>query len=263
MTRVLSAIVLAALVLGVVFLLPPIATLVLAVLAAALAFDEYADLATALGARIPRILGVAAVTAACVAVGTDALPLDLVLLAALITMCAFAVLTGQPGPDVLRDIGAAMLPVIYIGLPLGTLAAIRMIGGREGILLLIATIIVSDSAQYYTGRAVGRRALAPSISPGKTVEGAVGGLVFGTAAMTVGGLRVFPDASHTLLVLASGAVVAVGMVGDLFESLLKRSAGVKDSSDLIPGHGGVLDRIDSWLFAGPVYYVFARYLQTS
>jgi phosphatidate cytidylyltransferase len=64
-----------------------------------------------------------------------------------------------------------------------------------------------------------------------------------------------------ILVLISAAVVASGIVGDLFESLLKRSADVKDSSSLIPGHGGVLDRIDSWLFAGPVYYVFVRYLQ--
>jgi phosphatidate cytidylyltransferase len=64
-----------------------------------------------------------------------------------------------------------------------------------------------------------------------------------------------------MLMLTAATVVTAGMVGDLFESLLKRSAGVKDSSDLIPGHGGVLDRIDSWLFAGPVYYVFAKYLQ--
>jgi phosphatidate cytidylyltransferase len=128
-------------------------------------------------------------------------------------------------------------------------------------MLLLGTIVVSDSAQYYAGRALGRRPLAPSISPKKTVEGAIGGLVLGTGAMAVGGLRLFPAAAPFLLVLAAMAIVAVGMLGDLFESLLKRSAGVKDSSQLIPGHGGVLDRIDSWLFAGPVYYVFIRYLQ--
>jgi phosphatidate cytidylyltransferase len=126
----------------------------------------------------------------------------------------------------------------------------------------MATIVISDSAQYYTGRALGRHKLAPSISPNKTVEGAIGGMVFGTAAMTLGGLWVFRGVSPLLLILSSLAVVVVGMVGDLFESLLKRSAGVKDSSSLIPGHGGVLDRIDSWLFAAPVYYVFTRYLQT-
>ena len=84
--------------------------------------------------------------------------------------------------------------------------------------------------------------------------------MLGSGAMVLGGLKVFPTANLTMLVLMSAAVVAAGIVGDLFESLLKRSAGVKDSSSLIPGHGGVLDRIDSWLFAGPVFYVFVRYL---
>ena len=129
--------------------------------------------------------------------------------------------------------------------------------------LLIATVVVSDSAQYYTGRAFGRRRLAPAISPSKTVEGALGGLLFGTLAMTLGGYWVFRGVNLWLLVGTSVAVVALGMAGDLFESLLKRSAGVKDSSDLIPGHGGVLDRIDSWLFAAPVFYLFTRYLQAS
>ena len=174
-----------------------------------------------------------------------------------------AVVRGQPGPDVLRDASASLFPLLYIGVPPGTLAAIRAIGGRDATLLLMATIVVSDSAQYYTGRAFGRHQLAPAISPKKTVEGAIGGLIFGTAAMTFGGLEVFKGVNIWLLVATAIAVVVLGMLGDLFESLLKRSAGVKDSSTLIPGHGGVLDRIDSWLFAAPVFYVFTRYLQAS
>jgi phosphatidate cytidylyltransferase len=262
MTRVLSAAILTALVLGVVLFLSPMYTLMLAVLAAALAFAEYADLAAALGARVPRVVSTAAVTAVCVAVGSTVLPLDVVLLCIVVGVGVLAVAAGQPGPEVLRDTAATLFPVFYIGMPLGSLAAIRLYTGAEGTLLLIVTMIVSDSAQYYAGRSFGRRPLAASISPKKTIEGAVGGLLFGTAAMSTGGLWIFPDASRVVLVLASALVVAVGMIGDLFESLLKRSAGVKDSSNLIPGHGGILDRIDSWLFAGPIYYVFARYFQT-
>jgi phosphatidate cytidylyltransferase len=262
MIRFLSGVVLAALVLAVVIFLPPLATLVLAVLAAALAFDEYADLAQALGARIPRILCAATVTLGCVAVGSDAFPVDIVAFTTLAAIGCYVVGASPPGPDALRDAAAAILPVVYIGLPLGALAAIRLIGGRDATLLLILTMIASDSAQYYTGRLFGRRPLAPTISPKKTIEGAIGGLIIGSAAMVAGGRYVFPDTPLLLLIGAALTVVAVGMVGDLFESLLKRSAGVKDSSRVIPGHGGILDRIDSWLFAGPMYYIFTRYLQT-
>jgi phosphatidate cytidylyltransferase len=260
-TRVLSALVLLPIVVGAVWFLPPIGTLVLALVAAAFAFSEYAAIAQALGAVIPRVFTGAAVLATCAAVGGGYVGVDIVLLTALLAIGALAVGSGQPGPAILRDAAASMFGIIYIGLPLGALAAIRVIGGREAVLLLMATIVVSDSAQYYTGRALGRRPLAPSISPKKTVEGAIGGVVLGAAAMVFGGLRVFPAANLMLLVLASAAIVALGITGDLFESLLKRSAGVKDSSALIPGHGGVLDRIDSWLFAAPLFYVFVRFLQ--
>ncbi|HET7217937.1 MAG TPA: phosphatidate cytidylyltransferase [Vicinamibacterales bacterium] len=262
MIRLLSAVVLAAIVLAVVSFLPPLATLVLAVLASALAFDEYADLAQALDARIPRVLCAATVTLGCIAVGSDSFPVDVVLLLSLVLIGSYVIGTAQPGPGALRDAAAALLPIVYIGLPFGALAAIRLIGGRDATLLLIATMIVSDSAQYYTGRLFGRRPLAPAISPKKTIEGAIGGLIFGSAAMVAGGRYVFPDTPTALMIGAAVTVVSVGMVGDLFESLLKRSAGVKDSSSVIPGHGGILDRIDSWLFAGPMYYIFTRYLQT-
>jgi phosphatidate cytidylyltransferase len=257
-TRVLSALVLLPVVIGTVWFAPPVGTLILAVIAAALAFHEYAAIAGALGARIPWLVSGVAVVAACALVGLGA-PVVIVLLSALVIVGALAVAAGQPGPRVLLDAAAALLPILYIGLPLGALAAIRAQAGREAVLLLMIVIIVSDSAQYYTGRAFGRRPLAPAISPKKTLEGAIGGLVFGTAAFAAGARLVFPASPLALTLLLGAVIAAVGIVGDLFESLLKRSAGVKDSSHLIPGHGGILDRIDSWLFAAPVFYVFVNY----
>jgi phosphatidate cytidylyltransferase len=261
MTRVLSALVLLPLVIGTVWYLPPVATLVLASIAALIAFFEYAAIVRTLDAAVPRAIAAIAVVAACIAVGGSYLAIDVVIMSAVIAFGALAVASGQPGPRVLHDTAASVLPIAYIGLPLGAIAAVRALAGREAVLLLMLTIVISDSAQYYTGRALGRRPLAPTISPKKTVEGAFGGLIFGTLAMAVGGRYVFPEANLFLLILVSASIAALGIVGDLFESLLKRSAGVKDSSHIIPGHGGVLDRIDSWLFAAPLYYVFVRFLQ--
>ena len=263
MARVLSALVLLLIVIGAVWYLPPIATLALACVAAVLAFLEYVTIVTALDVRMPRLIIGVAVVAACISVGGGYLSAETILMSALIVVGALAVATAQPGPAVLRDAAASLLPVVYIGLPLGAIAAIRALAGSDALLLLIVTIVISDSAQYYCGRAFGRRPLALSISPKKTLEGAFGGLVFGTLAMSVGGRWVFPEAPVLLLVLVSACVSALGIVGDLFESLLKRSAGVKDSSQIIPGHGGVLDRIDSWLFAAPLYYTFVGYLRLS
>ncbi len=261
MVRVLSALVLLPIVIGAVWLLPPVGTLALALVAAALAFIEYASIAASLGANVPLAIPGAAVLAACAALGSGWAVIDVILLSALIAIGAVAVGSGKPGPEIFRDASASIFPIVYIGLPLGALAAVRVAAGREAVLLIMAAIVISDSAQYYTGRALGKRPLAPVISPKKTREGAIGGVVFGTLAFTIGARFVFPGAPIPLVVLVGASIAALGIVGDLFESLLKRSAGVKDSGSLIPGHGGVLDRIDSWLFAAPVYYVFVRYLR--
>jgi len=267
MTRVLSALVLLPIVIGTIWFLPPEGTLVLAVLAAVLAFSEYRQLAGALGVSVFAGIGAAAVAIVCFSVWfADRAMLAnwtyLVLAAGMIVVGAAAVARGGPSRSVLADTSATLFGSLYLGLPLGTLAALRIDFPRDGrlvLLLLLATIVVSDSAQYYTGRAFGRRPLSPAISPKKTIEGAVGGVVFGTIAVMAGGHYVFPSPLW-ILALLGAALSLLGIVGDLFESLLKRSAGVKDSSNLIPGHGGVLDRIDSWLFAAPVYYLFVRWI---
>ena len=114
-----------------------------------------------------------------------------------------------------------------------------------------------DTAAYAVGKAVGRHKLCPKISPGKTVEGAIGGLLAAVALIAGLGHWLGLPLAHGLI-LGAGVGVA-GQVGDLFESLLKRRAGVKDSGSLLPGHGGVLDRFDSLLFAAPLAYFYLSF----
>ncbi len=156
--------------------------------------------------------------------------------------------------------------------------------GPAPLFLVMLTVIVSDTAQYYTGRLTGRHLLAPAISPKKTIEGAVGGVVFGTLLFASVGAWAPPVFGHLaqvrcrlrddvrLCFLLSSlplgvrigigfGLVVVGIAGDLFESMLKRSAGVKDSSTIIPGHGGILDRIDALLFAAPLFYVAGHFIR--
>lgn len=169
---------------------------------------------------------------------------------------------GIAGAELWRMVKPAALwlaaAVIYIALPLATLAGIRNLYGPGVLLIMIGIIVVSDSAQYFTGRAFGRRKLAPSISPKKTVEGAIGGVIFAVLAGVLLARVWLPAASVAAIAGASVAVAVAGMAGDLFESWLKRRVNLKDSGNLIPGHGGILDRIDSWLFAAPVFLLLLK-----
>ena len=246
------------LLLAVLFLLPPWGTLALALVAVALAVWEYAALSSALGVPIPRLAAAAGAMAACAAFVEPDPPLVVVLSAIVVAGAGLAVAAGRPTRDMLAAVASVAFAALWIGIPLGTIVAVRRFGGAEAVLPLIFTIVVSDSAQYYAGRAFGRHALSPLISPKKTVEGAAGGLVFAVPAMIWSGSRFLPGVGWEWLAMLGAAIAVLGMTGDLFESALKRAADVKDSSGLIPGHGGVLDRLDGWFFAAPVYYAFLR-----
>jgi len=258
MLRILSALVLIPVFFGCIWLLPSSLLLVVAEAVLLLAFVEYAGLVEALGARVPRAASAVAAMAMCAAVGLG-VPLELPLVAAFVGLGALTVGSRTPGPGVPGDIAAAVFPVVYLGLPLGTLVALHAMAGRERVLLLLLVVVVSDSAQYFTGRWLGRHQLSPAISPKKTVEGAIGGFVLAPALMAAVAPWWLPGRSTGWVLLVGLAIVGLGIAGDLFESLLKRSASVKDSSALIPGHGGVLDRIDALLFAAPVFYVLLKY----
>lgn len=261
--RVLSGAVLLGVVLGALWFLPAVYLVGLAVLVALLAFREYVDIAARAGARVSAPAGAVATALACVAVAVPGLPIEVVLagttLALAAVVLANATATGNTSGDALRDAAISAFAPVYLGVPLGLLAGTRWTEGKEVTLLLIFTVALSDTAQYYSGRLFGRHLLAPVISPKKTIEGAIGGFAGGMLGLGALGHWWLPHMPVYWRLLLGVAIAAVGIVGDLFESLLKRSVGVKDASRVIPGHGGVLDRIDALLFAAPVFYVFVRY----
>jgi len=153
-------------------------------------------------------------------------------------------------------LGAAYLGVF--GGCLGGLARLSPAGdGGRLLVLLLAIVMVSDALAFFVGHAVGRRRLAPRISPGKTVEGAAGGLLGGALGALAVRTWLVPEIGPWAALGLGAVAAALGIAGDLFESLLKRWAGVKDSGGLFPGHGGMLDRLDSLLFAAPALYALA------
>ena len=145
----------------------------------------------------------------------------------------------------------SIMGIFYCGLLPGFL----LLMDRKMIIVLLGVLWIGDAAAFYGGTTLGRHLLAPAISPRKTVEGAFAGLIASIIAGVVLGVTL-TDQSSVRLIAASLVSACAGQLGDLGESALKRSAGVKDSSSLLPGHGGVLDRLDGLLFAAPVYYWF-------
>ena len=266
MTRVASGAVLVALAVAAVFLAPPMVFLAVGGALVLLGSFELTAIAGAGGAKVSDWPAAGAALAVCVAFANvtafnaGSVPPDVVLLVALVGIGAVALGEWDGGPHATTAAAGALFPSLYLGLPIGALVALRETRGPQALFLLMLTVMASDTAQYYSGRLFGRRKLAPAVSPKKTVEGAVGGVVVGTLVLAVGGAWWLPQIAPVARVLLGLAIAIVGIVGDLFESMLKRSANMKDSSDLIPGHGGVLDRIDALLFAAPVYYLALRYL---
>jgi len=144
---------------------------------------------------------------------------------------------------------------LYIAFCLAHLVFIRFLPqGTSWLLVLTAVTAGSDTGAYYLGKTFGHRKLCPGISPGKTVEGALGGITLGTLAAGLTGLFLLPEINPLFMFVSSFTLSLVSIIGDLVESIAKRAAGVKDSGTLLFGHGGVLDRIDSMLIAAPLLY---------
>ncbi|WP_243371124.1 phosphatidate cytidylyltransferase [Geotalea sp. SG265] len=163
--------------------------------------------------------------------------------------------------DAARESALLMMGLVYVPLLLGHLILLRNLSfGREWILLMLVIVMCGDSAAYYSGSALGRTRLYPEVSPKKSVEGSIGGILGSIAGAVIFKLAVFPQLTYLHCILAAILLGVLGQLGDLFESLLKRSCGVKDSGTIIPGHGGILDRLDSILFAAPAAFYYAYFI---
>lgn len=159
------------------------------------------------------------------------------------------------------DVALRLFGFLYVPLLLGQMILLRNEPhGVAWIFLLLVIVMCGDTGAYYVGSTLGRRKLYPVVSPNKSVEGSIGGLAGSLVGALIASRTFFPeltivDCCGTALLLGP-----MGQLGDLFESLLKRSCGVKDSGTIIPGHGGILDRLDSILFAAPAAWWYAHYL---
>lgn len=235
---------------------PYTAAVALILLVATLEFE-----APLLGWRHPLALLAAALSAALAAgafVGPDWLlwfGTGLVLLPLI-----FVTLTGDPATGLQHWLWAVG-GVLYLGWLGSHLVLLReMPEGRDWVLLALFTTFSTDTSSYFVGRVFGRRALAPRISPGKTVEGAIGGVLLGVAAALLLNYFLGLRKEAALIVPVAVLLPLAAVLGDLAESLLKRGMQVKDASALVPGHGGLMDRLDSVLFTGVVLYYYLLWI---
>jgi phosphatidate cytidylyltransferase len=174
-----------------------------------------------------------------------------------------AMLRGAAFDQMITASGATILGVLYVVLLGGHLVAVRT--GFEQTLsahllsFFFLVLMGADTGAYYTGRAIGKHKLAPKISPGKTWEGVVGGVVAALVLATVGHFWFFRELPLKWALPLAAIMAVLGILGDLTESALKRGAGAKDAAKILPGHGGALDRLDSLLFNAPLIYYFAHF----
>jgi phosphatidate cytidylyltransferase len=193
-----------------------------------------------------------------------------------VSMALLGLITCVLMIELFRDQGSAILNasatiagVLYVGMTLSTLVWIRelplitddnlALGGRIVVLLFVSTW-VCDSAAYILGSKIGRHKLFERVSPNKTVEGTVAGFLLALAAACVCHLTFMSHLGLTHVLIIGGICGSVGQLSDLVESLFKRDAGVKDSSNLIPGHGGILDRFDSQILAAPMVFLYLNFV---
>jgi phosphatidate cytidylyltransferase len=264
MSRIITAVIFLPILIASI-LISWLAPLFVALAVAAMAFGlyEFWLLARRREMRPDVVVGFAAAAAVLTVFYFNEPPLLLLILPAFTIVALSAeMLRGAPFEKMMASVGATVLGVMYVALLGGHLVAARtgfaQALSADLLAFFFLVIMGSDTGAYYTGRTFGRRKLAPNVSPGKTWEGAIGGMAASLVMAAIAHYWFFPELPLKVGLPLAALMNVLGVVGDLTESALKRGAGAKDAAQILPGHGGLLDRLDSLLFNAPVIYYFGR-----
>lgn len=219
---------------------------------------EFINLGKAKGYHIAPVLCIAVMLIIIAAFVFDELSVELGMFTALLLIPAWYVLRNPAIEDSLPSSAVAVLATTYVGLLSGSLIRLRhdFPEGWKLIFFLVLVVWLGDSGAYYFGKAFGKHKLSPVISPKKTVEGMIGGIGVSIVTAIVIHFTFFPKFPLHHAIIAGAILSFSGVVGDLAESMWKRSAAVKDSGAVLPGHGGFFDRFDSILFTAPILYCY-------
>jgi phosphatidate cytidylyltransferase len=265
MSRLITALIALPILIASILIKPLAPLFVLIAIAAMVAgLYEFWFLGRKVGANADVVVGYGAATAIFAAFYFNEVEYLLIILPLfVIATLTTATLRGAPFDKMLISVGVTITGVCYVVLLGGHLVAIRTAWpdrtlSAHLLSFFFLVIMGSDAGAYYTGRAFGKHKLAPKISPGKTWEGAVGGFAASLLLAVVSHYWFFPELSLKAALPLAAVMCVLGVIGDLAESALKRGAGAKDAANILPGHGGLLDRLDSLLFNAPVIYYFAR-----
>lgn len=272
MKRLLTAFVALPILLYTVWSEIPYFFVAIAALTILLALDEFYNLASKAGCRPLSVAGHAAALVVIAIFIRDrpqagSLHWIVAALAALtIVSLAAAIMRADEMDRALVSVSATVFGVLYVALLAGFLIGLRMTPDTPAayqlapklLTMFFAMVMMTDTGAYYTGRSLGRHKLAPRVSPGKTIEGSIGGFIAAVLTGPLCKLIFFPEIPVAHAAALGATIGILGQVGDLAESMLKRGSNVKDSGNLLPGHGGMLDRVDSILFCAPLVYYYSR-----
>jgi phosphatidate cytidylyltransferase len=269
LNRIISGLVLVSLLGFALWSQTPYFFLVLASLVLALALWEYYRIAEKVGCKCHQIQGYLASFVIVYGFSQSNQPEKFVLptLAALLTtMMITSLIESEKEEDfhkVLGSVAATLLGVCYVVLLASFLIGVRFNApypkASQLLSLFFLIIVASDTGAYYVGKTFGKTKLVPLISPKKTVAGSIGGIFGSIIAALISKFTFFPEIAFSHCLILAVVMNIIGQMGDLFESLLKRGSGVKDAASIIPGHGGLLDRLDSILFNAPLLYYYFLY----